>query len=161
MVDSPRVCRREKFLDIVNSVQNEKNKLFKELEKFFENSIIDVTILLDICILFFISLVLLLLLRKFNKSDVVERKSRGEVMEEIVESVEEGADTEQEAVKKDPIVNEEGVVLEVEENKRKKVALVKRKSVSAAPNLQSYRLKYSKPKSKLLTNFDIIQYMLV
>lgn len=166
------VCRKKTFLEIVNSLPNQTNKLFKDLQNFFsQNTVVDVKILLDICILVFISFVFFILVKIFRRSAVLERKSRVEQLlssrdREDGESVNDDGDEEVDdssANNDDSVVEEigDGVTLEVEENKRKKVALVKRKSVSAAPNLHSYRLKHAKPKLKLLTSFDILQYMFV
>lgn len=165
---NPLVCRKETFLEIVNSVPNATNRLFKDLEKFFENTVVDVKILLDICILVFILFVFFVLVEAFTRNASSEKQSDSSVespsSREDEESVDDGTTEEEEKEEEKSVVNnavEDGVTLEVEENKRKKVPVVKRKSVSAAPNLHSYRLKHAKPKPKLLTNFDILQYMFV
>lgn len=168
---NPLVCRKETFLEIVNSVPNLTNKLFKDLDNFFKNTVpVDVNILLDLCILVFISFVFLILVKLFRRSVALERKSRVELLpprdcEESVDGEEEedggGDGDDNSSANTDSAVEGDGVTLEVEENKRKKVPLSKRKSVSAAPNLNSYRLKHAKPKLKLLTSFDILQYMFV
>ncbi|KAL5291203.1 SRPK2.2 family protein [Megaselia abdita] len=161
MMVNPVVCRKETFLEIVNSVPNKTNKLFKDLENFFQNTVIvDVKILLDICILVFISFVFVILVKLFTRNADLERKSRVELdsSRDCEESVEETSQ-EEDSSNNDSVLEDEGVTLEVEENKRKKVQLVKRKSVSAAPNLQSYRLKHAKPKLKILSNLDILQYI--
>lgn len=162
---NPLGCRKETFIEIVNSVPNQTNKLFKDLEKFFKNTVpVDVKIFLDLCILVIISFVFVFLVKQFSRSVPLERKSRVELLppgdsEESVDAEE--TDNSLSSANNDSVVEGDGVTLEVEENKRKKVSLVKRKSVSAAPNLTSYRLKHAKPKPKLITSFDILQYMFV
>lgn len=160
---NPLGCRKKTFLEIVNSVPNQTNKLFKDLENFFKNTVpVDVNILLDLCILIFISFVFVIVVKLFSRSVALERKSRVELLPpgDGEESVDDEVDDSSSA-NNDSVVEGDGVTLEVEENKRKKVPLVKRKSVSAAPNLTSYRLKHAKPKPKLITSLDILQYMFV
>lgn len=157
---NPLVCRKETFLEIVNSVPNRKR--VKDLENFFKYIFsVDIKNCLEFIFITFLLVILVKLsLRRVNR----QRKSRVELVPSG-ESDECGSTVENVncdvGIIADSVEESDEITLEIEENERKKVALVKRKSMSAAPNLNSYRLRHLKPKLKLLPSFDILHYMFV
>lgn len=159
MVMNLLVCRKETFLEIVNSVPRRRMRM-RDVEDFFKNILSAGTNnLLD---LIFITILLVIFVKLLGIRRIYLAKKAGAGDEELLplgESEQSGTEN----VENSGVVEEEGEgqTLEVEEIKRKKVKLVKRKSVSAAPDLNSYRLRHAKPKLKLLRSLDIVQNMFV